>query len=61
MASEIARAARRSPDFHAAVDDDVNSCHVRAVVGGQEQRDIERSGMGRLHARQDAVGPPRPP
>src|SRR3954453_6462691 len=29
-----------SPRLHAAVDDDVDACYVRTLVGGEEQRDV---------------------
>src|SRR6266542_6768151 len=32
--------ARRSPNLHSAIDDDIDSGDVRTVIGGQEQSDV---------------------
>src|SRR5580658_7001599 len=32
--------ARRSPNLHSSIDDDIDAGHVRTVVAGQEQSDV---------------------
>src|SRR5882672_9883050 len=41
MWSEMSvRLITKSPHLHAAIDDDVDACDVRALVRGEEQRDV---------------------
>src|SRR5260221_11878145 len=45
---------RKSPHLHAAIDDEVDACYVRALVGGEEQRDV-RDLLGLGEATQECL------